>query len=234
MKTPTLTIAFLIFSWAVAQDQNFIPSPLDYFVIEGDTIVNTSIELEEVVLFQPLRFYNYEDAKRYVILRNRTHKVYPYAKMASDRLNILTKRLEVIKSKRKRRVYLKRIEDFIYDEFEKDLKKLSRSQGRILIKLVHRQTGETTHDLVKELRNGWRALVYQTTASLFKLSLKDTYDPNLNYEDYLIEDILQRAFSYGNLEPQETALNYNLDSLYIFWKENKPKFIPKKGLKIHK
>lgn len=231
MKTPNLIIAFLIFTWGTAQDQNFIPSPSDYFVIEGDTIVNSSIELKEVVLFQPLRFYDYEEAKRYVILRQRTHKVYPYAKMASDRLNLLTKRLEVIKSKRNRRVYLKHIEDFIYDEFEKELKKLSRSQGRILIKLVHRQTGETTHDLVKDLRNGWRAFVYQTTASLFKLSLKDTYDPNSDYEDYLIEDILQRAFSDGSLKRQETALDYDLDSLYNYWKENKPKFIPKKRVK---
>ena len=215
MKTPTLIIAFLIFTWGTAQDQNFIPSPSDYFVIEGDTIVNASIELKEVVLFQPLRFYDYEEAKRYVILRHRTHKVYPYAKMASDRLNLLTKRLESIKSKRKKRVYLKRVEDFIYDEFEKELKKLSRSQGHILIKLVHRQTGNTTHDLVKELRNGWRAFVYQTTASMFKLSLKDTYDPNSDYEDYLIEDILQRAFSDGSLEKQQTALNYNIDSLYL-------------------
>ena len=215
MKTPNLIISFFIFTWGIAQNQNFIPSTSDYFVIEGDTIINTIIELKEVVLFQPLRFYDYEEAKRYVILRQRTHKVYPYAKMASDRLNLLTKRLESIKSKRKKRVYLKRVEDFIYDEFEKELKKLSRSQGHILIKLVHRQTGNTTHDLVKELRNGWRAFVYQTTASMFKLSLKDTYDPNSDYEDYLIEDILQRAFSDGSLEKQQTALNYNIDSLYL-------------------
>jgi hypothetical protein len=120
------------------------------------------------------------------------------------------------------------MEDFIYDEFEKELKKLSRSQGRILIKLVHRQTGETTHSLVKELRNGWRAFVYQTTASLFNLSLKDNYNPETVYEDYLIEDILQRAFSVDRLERQDTALDYDLDSLYQYWKENKPKFTPSK------
>jgi hypothetical protein len=200
------------------------PLPEDYFVIEGDTIVNSSIQLKEVVLFQPLKFYNYDEAKRYVILRERTLKVYPYAKIAADRFNILTARLKQIKSKRKRRVYLKRIEDFVYKEFEKELKKLSRSQGRILIKLVHRQTGETTHKLVKELRNGWRAFVYQTTASVFKLSLKDIYSPETVYEDYLIEDILQRAFAEDRLERQETALYYALDSLYQYWKENKPNF----------
>ena len=225
MKSLASVTVFLVIVWGNAQTEN-PPLPEDYFVIEGDTIINSSIELKEVVLFQPLRFYNYDEAKRYVILRERTFRVYPYAKMAADRLNILNGRLEQIRSKRKRKIYLKRLERFIYDEFEKELKKLSRSQGRILIKLVHRQTGETTHQLVKDLRNGWRAFIYQTTASLFKLSLKDIYDPQSIYEDYLIEDILQRAFSEERLERQDTALDYDLDSLYNYWKENKPKFSP--------
>ena len=200
----------------------------DYFVIEGDTIIRSEIELKEVVVFQPLKFVSYEEAKHYILLRQRTLRVYQYAKLAADRLNILTERLNQINSKRKKRKYLRLIEDFIYDEFELELRKLSRSQGKILIKLIHRQTGNTTHQLVKELRNGWRALIYQTTASLFKLSLKDTYNPKEVYEDYLIEDILQRAFSEERLERQDTALDYDLDALYIYWKENRPKFKDKK------
>ena len=222
MKTAVL-FAFFVGFWLHGQRELEIPPPENYFVIEGDTIINNNIELKEVVLFQPLRFYNYEEAKRYVILRERTYRVYPYAKMASDRLNILTERFSSIESKRKRKVYLKRVENFIYKEFEEELKKLSRSQGKILIKLVHRQTGETTHNLVKDLRNGWRAFIYQTTASLFKLSLKDTYDPETIYEDYLIEDILQRAFASRRLERQDTSLDYDLDSLYEYWQQNKPK-----------
>ena len=228
MKLLALTPVFLLMAWSNAQNQSPPPPPEDYFVIEGDTIIHSEIELKEVVLFQPLRFENYDEAKRYVILRERTYRVYPFAKIAADRLEILTTRLDQIRSKRKRREYLKRLEDFIYNEFEKELKKLSRSQGRILIKLVHRQTGKTTHNLVKELRNGWRAFIYQTTASLFKLSLKDNYNPDKVYEDYLIEDILQRAFSVGRLESQDTALDYDLDSLYKFWNENKPKLSTKK------
>lgn len=200
----------------------------DFFVIEGDTILRSEIELKEVIVFQPLKFFSYEEAKRYILLRQRTLRVYPYAKLAADRLKVLTERLDQINSKRKKRKYLRMIEDFIYDEFELELKKLSRSQGKILIKLIHRQTGNTTHELVKELRNGWRALIYQTTASLFKLSLKDTYNPRDIYEDYLIEDILQRAFSDELLERQDTALDYDLDALYIYWKENKPIFKDKK------
>lgn len=195
----------------------------DLILIEGDSIPNASVQLEEVVLFPPLEFSSYDAAKEYALLRSRTLKVYPYAKLAADRLQVLNDRLSQLKRKRQRQKYLKRLESFVYDEFEQELKKLSRSQGRILIKLVHRQTGFTTHDLVKELRNGWRAFIYQTTASLFRLTLKQEYDPVVNREDYLIEDILQRAFADGLLEPQETALDYSLDSLYTIWKDDSPK-----------
>jgi hypothetical protein len=162
-----------------------------------------------------------KELREYVILRNRTLRVYPYAKLAADRLDTLTTRLGQIKKKRQKKKYIKRIEKFIYDEFEEELKKLSRSQGRILIKLVHRQTGTTTHELIKQLRNGWKAMIYQTTASFFKLSLKDTYDPEANYEDFLIEDILQRAYGDGLIELDPTALSYDLDDLYTLWKEEK-------------
>src|SRR5210317_1586633 len=194
----------------------------DYlFKFETDSIPQSGIRLNEVVLFQPLRFKSMKALREYVILRNRTLRVYPYAKLASDRLDTLSMRLEQIKSKRSKRIYVKRIEKFIYEEFEEELKKLSRSQGRILIKLVHRQTGATTHELIKVLRSGWKAMIYQTTASLFKLSLKDTYDPEKIYEDFLIEDILQRAYGDGLIELDPTALTYSLDTLYGLWKAPK-------------
>ena len=203
-----------------------VKDPIDFqgdllYKFETDSIPQSGIRLKEVVLFQPLRFKSMNDLREYVILRNRTLRVYPYAKLASDRLDTLSIRLEQIKSKRSKKLYMKRMEKFIYDEFEEELKKLSKSQGRILIKLVHRQTGETTHSIVKELRNGWRAFIYQTTASFFNLSLKDTYDPEKNYEDFLIEDILQRAYGDGIIDLDPTALTYDLDSLYTIWKAPK-------------
>lgn len=224
MTLARVTLFLTFINFVQAQLPHLDPITVeDYFVIEGDSVMRSEIELKEVIVFQPLNFSSYDEAKRYILLRQRTFRVYQYAKLAADRLNILTDRLNKIKSKRKKRKYLRLIEDFIYNEFELELKKLSRSQGKILIKLIHRQTGNTTHELVKELRNGWRALIYQTTASLFKLSLKETYNPKEIYEDYLIEDILQRAFSNERLEQQDTALDYDLDALYIYWKKNKPK-----------
>jgi hypothetical protein len=190
-------------------------------IIEGDSIPTYGIPLNEVVVFQPLLFKNHLKLKRYLILRRKTLKVYPYAKMAAERLTVLNQRLNDLNSKRSKRKYLKRMEKFIYEEFEEELKKFSRSEGQILIRLVHRQTGITTYDLVKELRTGWKAFWYQTTASFFKLSLKDTYDPEHSLEDYLIEDILQRAFADNQLEEQTAVFDYNLDDLYFIWKDKK-------------
>ena len=188
-------------------------------LIEGDSIPQYGITLKEVVVFQPLRFKTREELKRYILLRRRVFRVYPYAKLAADRLTVLNDRLNEIESKRGRKKYLKRLEKFIYEEFEEELKKLSKSQGRILIKLVHRQTGSTTFELVKELRTGWKAFIYQTTASLFSLSLKDQYNPAEVLEDYLIEDILQRSFADQYLIEQPAAIDYDLNELYSIWKE---------------
>ena len=227
MKYFLLFLFFFIYSNVKSQVKDSLKLfDNNLYVNESGTIPELGITLDEVILFQPLRFQTIEELKEYLILRNRTLKVYPYAKLASDRLKRLNQRINSIKNNSSKRRYTKRIEKFIYSEFEEELKKLSRSQGRILIKLVHRQTGTTTHDLVKELRNGWRAFIYQTTASLFDLTLKDTFDPKENREDFMIEDILQRANSDNIIELDPTALTYNLDSLYQIWRTKKSDTIP--------
>ena len=95
-------------------------------IIEGDSIPTYGIPLNEVVLFQPLLFKNRLELKRYLVLRRKTFKVYPYAKIAAERLTVLNQRLKDINSKRNRRKYLKRMEKFIYEEFEEELKKFSQ------------------------------------------------------------------------------------------------------------
>jgi len=207
----------LLFFSVFAKAQDYSKDSL--LLVEGDSLPTYGIPLKEVIVFQPLRFKNREELNRYLILRRRVLRVYPYAKLAAERLTVLNERLDQIDSKRGKKKYLKRLEDFVYEEFEEELKKLSKSQGKILIRLVYRQTGSTTFELVKELRNGWKAFLYQTTASLFSLSLKEKYNPAEVLEDYLIEDILQRAFADQYLIEQAAAIDYDLDALYQHWKE---------------
>ena len=136
-----------------------------YYIIEGDTIAREMIDLDEVILLDKLKFKSEQDRRRYLILRRKTRKVYPYAKLASERLTTMTERLKTIKSNRDKKRYTKRIQKYIEGEFSEKLKKLTHTEGQILVKLIHRQTGRTAFELVKELRTGWRAFWYNTTAN---------------------------------------------------------------------
>jgi hypothetical protein len=189
----------------------------DYIIIEGDSIPRTAIGLDEVKLLHKLEFDSRDDRRRYLILRRKTIKVYPYAKLAAERLETLNERLAKMKRRRDRKRYAKKIHRYIEGEFSEKLKKLTRTEGQILIKLIYRQTGKTTFRLVKELRNGWRAFWFHNTAKLFDLSLKKEFDPLNEKEDYLIEDILQRNFQSGVLIRQEPAIDIDFYTLTEKW-----------------
>lgn len=191
-----------------------------YYIIEGDTIAREMINLDEVYLLKKMQFTSKEDRRRYLILRRKTRKVYPYAKLAAERLTTMTERLKTIEKNRDKKRYTKRIQKYIEGEFSDRLKKLTHSEGQILVKLIHRQTGTTAFDLVKELRTGWRAFWYNTTASFFEISLKEEYNPFEVEEDYLIEDILERSFRDYILERQEPAFPIDFSELSMHWSKD--------------
>ena len=198
-----------------------------YMIIEGDSIPVTSVELNEVLVLPNLNFADRDARIRYIILRRKTLKVYPYAKLAAERLEALQIRLNTLKRKRDKKRYSKVIQKYIEDEFSAELKKLTKTEGQILVKLIHRQTGKTTFQLIKELRSGWRAFWFNNTASLFDISLKREFSPINEEEDYLIEDILQRAFQNEQLERQKPAFEIDFYDCIIKWSKSKHKTTPK-------
>jgi hypothetical protein len=135
----------------------------------------------------------------------------------------MSKRLQTIKKKRQASKYTKRIQKYIEQEFSEKLKKLTKTEGQILVKLIHRQTGTTAYDLVKELRTSWRAFWYNTTASFFDISLKQKYTPFSVEEDYLIEDILERSFQEEILERQAPFIKIDFLELSSHWDVKAPK-----------
>ena len=96
-------------------------------------------------------------------------------------------------SKRKKKKYTKMLEKFVQNELTSELKKLTRTEGQILVKLIFRETGVSAYSLVRELRNGFRAFTYNTIARVFNISLKEKYDPLNVREDLFIEDILRNS-----------------------------------------
>lgn len=216
-------LTFLISGYSFAQTTNeYEERKVDstqtfFYIVKGDSIPREFIDLEEVVLLNKIEFNSKEDRRRYLILRRKTRKVYPYAKLASERLSTMTERLKIIEKKGERRRYTKRIQKYIEEEFSEKLKKLTRTEGQILVKLIHRQTGRTAFNLVKELRTGWRAFWYNTTASMFDISIKEEYRPFDIKEDYLIEDILERSFQANLLERQKPAFKIDYLDLTSHW-----------------
>lgn len=216
-----LFVLFPAFIYAQIEDDKDEKVDYEYMFIEGDTLPQRVVNLNPVYILTEMKFASREDRIKYLILRRKTLKVYPYAKLAADRLDSLNSRLESMKKASDKRRYTKMIQKYIEGEFSDELKKMTRTEGQILVKLIHRQTGKTTFGLVKELRSGWRAFWYNTTASMFDISLKEPYDPKTVYEDYLIEDILQRSFKNGLITRQKAALEYNFYDLTDIWLDKK-------------
>jgi hypothetical protein len=216
MKIINFLLFFLFISISAnAQSVQKDVSPVDYVIRENDTIFNDTIQLEEIVIYKGK--VDEASQKEFTLLRNRVYVTYPFAKLAAEKLVALNKGMNSLKTNKEKKKYLKIAEDYINNEFEARLKKLSRKQGQILIKLIHRQTGVTTYDLVKTLKSGWTAFWSNNTAKLFNLELKAKYAPYQVNEDYLIETILVRAFESGRLINQKPATPVDYDKLTDFW-----------------
>lgn len=188
---------------------------MGYVLTENDSVLNDTIQLPELVVFKEK--LDPEAKKQFMILQNRVYKTYPYAKLASERLIVLNKGMAALHTNKEKKKYFRIVEDYLSNEFESKLKKLSRKQGQILVKLIHRQTGITTYDLVKNLKSGWKAFWSNTAASMFDINLKTKYAPYDVNEDYLIETILVRAFESGRLQNQKPAAPVDYDSLTDSW-----------------
>jgi hypothetical protein len=190
---------------------------MGYDIKDIDTLSNEPIQLEEILVYKEK--LDPEAKKQYLLLRNRVYKTYPYAKIASERLTILKKNMDKLKTEKEKRKYFKIVEDYMENEFEAQLKKLSRKQGQILVKLIHRQTGFTTYSLIKDYKSGWKAFWSNNTARLFDINLKTKYAPYQVNEDFLIESILYRAFNSGRLVNQPPANPVDYDELYEHWQQ---------------
>ena len=196
-----------------AQITNDSLAKRDAIIEANDTIV----PLEEVVVYR--HKWNAAEKKEFQLLQNRVYKVYPLAKIAADRLTVLNKNMDKMKTNREKKKYFKIVEDYMENEFTGQLKKLSRKQGQILVKLIHRQTGYTTFELIKDYKSGWKAFWSNNTARLFDINLKTKYAPYEVNEDFLIETILDRAFVRGRLVNQKPANPLDIDELYDYWEE---------------
>lgn len=160
-----------------------------------DTLVIS--EIDEI---QILHFKNKDDQKYFRRLKYKTLKVYPYAKLASAKLDSVLADLDSIPKRRKKKAYMKAVEKWAKEELAEDLKQLSRWEGRILSKLIYRETNISAYDIVKDLRGGFQAFFWQSLARMYDNNLKTPYQPQSVEEDKWIEYIIQDAKRKGTIE----------------------------------
>jgi len=177
----------------ISAQERLIIAP--FSIIEGDTFFVADIPEVEVLAFK-----NKEERKKYYILKRRVLKVYPYALVAKEKLQSIEKGLDSIPKRRHKRRYTKEVAKWVKEEYSEKLKSLTMSEGKILVKLIYRQTKTTSYQILKSYRGRFNAFFWQTMAKFWDNNLKTEYDPVNVREDMLIEHILIQGKIEGKIE----------------------------------
>ncbi|MGB3946965.1 MAG: DUF4294 domain-containing protein [Bacteroidia bacterium] len=204
MARYAIILFFLFPCLSISQNDNSTGGPLKKTIQKGFKLTENSLmvratiyygdtipfaTLPTVNCYVPRVFKNKKDKAKWERLLYNVKKVYPYAILASAKLKEYDRLLVKIPNENERKRYMKVAEEQLKAEFGAELKKLTMTQGRILIKLIDRQTGKTTYDIVKEMRGSVSAFMWQSVAVVFSSNLKDDYDPK--GEDKAIEDAIR-------------------------------------------
>ncbi|MDR1847120.1 MAG: DUF4294 domain-containing protein [Bacteroidales bacterium] len=157
-------------------------------ILDGDTIPLTYLPTVVVNGYScPL---SDSELTAYKKLIKNVKKTYPYAKEAGKLLQAYSAKLATAQNDSQRKKYMKQAEEDIKNRFGSSLEKLSKTQGKILLKLIDRETGSDSYNLLKDMRGSFRASFYQTIGKLFGYDLKVKYDPQNSVEDRVIERII--------------------------------------------
>ena len=181
-----ITVFCIFFQKAEAQNR------LRYRTENGDTVYFDV--LKEVLV---IKFKAKKDYRKYKRMVYNLRKVYPYAQIAKRKLSEMDKHYLTLKTDKERKAYTKSAEKELLSEFEAPLRKLTVSQGGLLIKLIDRETGRTSYNVIKEFRGGFSAALWQGVARLFGNNLKASYDAEGN--DKILEELVS-MYENGNFD----------------------------------
>ncbi|MEY1638874.1 DUF4294 domain-containing protein [Tenuifilum osseticum] len=155
-------------------------------ILDGEYVPH--IKIEDVLKVGKRRFKSRREMSQYYRMIYNLKKTYPYAQIAKYKLLEINENLKTLKTDREIKEYINRAEKELRNQFEKDLTKLTISQGKMLIKLIDRETGRTSYELVKELKGGFSATFWQGIARLFGSNLKTKFDPQ--GEDKILNELV--------------------------------------------
>ena len=166
-----------------------------YITVDGEKILTSKIPQFDVIDFR-----SNEERKSFFKLKRRVLKVYPFAIETKQKVDSLNYELNKIDKKRKKRKHIKAVTKLVKKQYTKALKNLTMKEGRILIKLIYRETGISTYDLLREYRGWWNTTMWQTFARMYDLNLKTSFDPINVREDMFIDKIIEQAKREGRFD----------------------------------
>jgi len=200
LKTLVFLIVVLLFSAKHTAAQYGANDTIvhEAIVYNGDTMELKTIE--NIWLYAKMTEAQKQAAAKYNRLRNAVYVTYPYARRAGVVMNEMNTKLETIKDKEERKKYIKSKEAVLRKEFTEPLTNLSVYQGKVLMKLINRETGNNCYEIIKEYKGGLTARLYQTVAFFFNSNLKQPY--NEENEDAAVEKLVkevQRMYGYKDI-----------------------------------
>lgn len=198
-------IGILLFStmiFAQIEDENDFDFQTEISNQQIDTInwnQNEVIELGEIRAYA-LNLKTDNEKKYYLWLEKRVDDVYPFVQKAVKEYYQINDSARNIQNKRDRRRFIKAHYNDLADQYEDSLKSMTVSRGQIMTRLIERETGITTYDMIRELRGGMNAFLWNTAGGAYSINLKDRFDPEKTREDRFIQVIIQRGIASGKYE----------------------------------
>ena len=203
MKRTFLTFFIVLYSFAYALADKGVNDTIrcgTYPMPNGDTLpsfflTDVIIRVDAPAFIKQQREANLQKDRELALLRYNVYKAYPYALIAANVIKNVDEELAKLPNRKAEKIYLKKVEAELKSKFKGQLENLTMSQGVILVKLINRETGKDCYGIIKDLKGGFSAIVWQSVAFVFNNNLRKRYDPT--YEDREIEKVVQEINQRG-------------------------------------
>lgn len=233
MKFNKIIVIFLLFSGVITyaqQDTLFAPKPLSQYppeLLKTDEFGNkyyydeaqkakiyeingeNVVVMDELILLNKPRFNNQLDQNYYYFLNKKLNRVYPLFITALSQYQEIQKDIQKL-DKSSQRKYVDQKQKALADQYEKQLRNLTTTEGRVFAKLMNRATGKTVFEIIKELRGGWSAFWWNVKGNIADVDLKEPYDPHKNRSDEFVESLLQSNWNAGYFQPYPGYQNFKI------------------------
>lgn len=160
-----------------------------YYLFEEDGEERLMLVLSEVKVFPPLKFKNKKEEEFYWKTVRDVKKALPYAKLICETLIETYEYIETFPTQKEREEHLKKMESAVFEQYKPALRRFTKSQAQMLIKLINRETNQSSYNILKAFLGSFRAGFWQTFGRFFGVNLKTSYKPDKDRKDAIIERV---------------------------------------------